>query len=154
MRSVNRRDFLVRSGGALIAGAGALSVIRSIVPARASEAAVSPDLVRYRPEMEPIVRWIEETPREKIFDVAADELSAGLPYRALLGGQRFPCHVPRSQREVLVEAAPTAVYVKNAADQVKPRLNAAAESARVDLAYMDTAARGLCGAKTERIRNG
>ena len=31
--------------------------------------AVGPDAVRFRPEIEPVVRWIEETPRDKVIDV-------------------------------------------------------------------------------------
>ena len=43
-------------------------------------------MVRLRPEIEPVVRWIEETPREKVFEKAVAELKAGLSYRTLLGG--------------------------------------------------------------------
>jgi len=43
-------------------------------------------MVRYRPEIEPVVRWIEETPREQIFEKAVAQLKDGLSYRALLAG--------------------------------------------------------------------
>lgn len=86
MPRFNRRDFLMGSGGALAAGAGALGALQSILPASAEEAAVTPPMVRLRPEIEPVVRWIESTPRERILEVAADELKKGLPYRELLAG--------------------------------------------------------------------
>ena len=47
---------------------------------------MSPKLVRYRPDTEPIVRWIEETPRDQIFEKAVAELKDGLSYRSLLAG--------------------------------------------------------------------
>ena len=40
--------------------------------------AVGPDAVRFRPEIEPVVRWIEETPRDKAMEVAIAQLKAGL----------------------------------------------------------------------------
>jgi hypothetical protein len=43
-------------------------------------------MVRYRPEIEPVVRWIEDTPREQVFEKAVAELKNGLSYRALLAG--------------------------------------------------------------------
>jgi hypothetical protein len=42
--------------------------------------------VRFRPEIEPVVRWIEETPRDRVFEVALGELKKGLSYRDLLSG--------------------------------------------------------------------
>lgn len=36
--------------------------------------------------MEAVVRWMERTPRDKVMEVAVDELKRGLSYRQLLGG--------------------------------------------------------------------
>jgi hypothetical protein len=47
---------------------------------------VTPDVVKFSPEMEPVVRWIEETPRDRALQTAAEQLKGGLPYRQLLGG--------------------------------------------------------------------
>src|SRR5262245_41028182 len=80
MTDLSRRDFVLGSGNLLAAGAAALC----IGPARADQPAVSPGLVRLRPEIEPVVRWIETTPRERILDVAVEEMRKGLPYRDLL----------------------------------------------------------------------
>ncbi len=81
---LRRRQFL-QSASALGLGVG-LGGLRSISPAKAAEATVGPDAVRFRPEIEPVVRWMEETPREKVFDVAVDHLRKGLSYRDLLAG--------------------------------------------------------------------
>jgi hypothetical protein len=48
--------------------------------------AVGPDAVRFRPEIEPVVRWIEETPKDRALEVAVEHLNAGLSYRDLLAG--------------------------------------------------------------------
>jgi hypothetical protein len=45
---------------------------------------VEPEHVQFRPEIEPVVRWIEETPRERILEVAIEHLQNGLSYRELL----------------------------------------------------------------------
>ena len=47
---------------------------------------VGPDAVQFRPEIEPVVRWIEETPRDRALEVAIAHLKEGLSYRDLLAG--------------------------------------------------------------------
>ena len=42
--------------------------------------------VPLRPEIEPVARWIEDTPRERILDVAIEQLRNGLPDRDLMAG--------------------------------------------------------------------
>jgi hypothetical protein len=80
---LRRREFLQTSAAL---GLGAAAGLRSITPASADDMVVGPDAVRFRPEIEPVVRWIEETPREQVFDVAVDQLKAGLSYRDLFAG--------------------------------------------------------------------
>ena len=67
-------------------GPGRLGLLRAITPARAADMKVGPDAVRFRPEIEPVVRWIEETPREQALEVAVAHLKEGLSYRDLLAG--------------------------------------------------------------------
>jgi len=50
-----------------------------------AEAQVTPELVRFRPDMEPLVRLMEETPREKCAEMVANQLRQGVSYRQLLG---------------------------------------------------------------------
>ena len=81
-----RRRFLQSASAlGLGAGLGGGAALRAITPARGAMA-VTPDVVRFRPEIEPVVRWIEETPRERIIEVGVDHLKNGLPYRDLLAG--------------------------------------------------------------------
>ena len=73
-----RRHFLntAAAGGSLL-GLNAL-------PATAQDAKVTPELVRFGPDIEPVVRLIEETPREKCVEVMAEQLRKGLPYRQFM----------------------------------------------------------------------
>ena len=66
-RHLRRRRFLAIGLGARAGrGPGRLGrACGTITPARAADMAVGPDAVRFRPEIEPVVRWIEETPRER-----------------------------------------------------------------------------------------
>ena len=80
---LRRRRFL-QSAAAL--GLGAPGLLRAITPARAEDMAVGPDAVRFRPEIEPVVRWIEETPRDRALDAAVARLKGGLSYRDLMAG--------------------------------------------------------------------
>jgi hypothetical protein len=82
-----RRQFLqTASAFGLGAGLAPWDSIAPITPASADESKVSPTMVRFRPDTEPIVRWIEETPRDQIFEKAVAQLKDGLSYRALLAG--------------------------------------------------------------------
>jgi hypothetical protein len=82
-----RRRFL-QSASALGLGAGLASweLLRGITPAHAADLKVGPDAVRFRPEIEPVVRWIEETPQDRALEVAVGHLKDGLSYRDLLAG--------------------------------------------------------------------
>lgn len=84
---LKRRHFL-QSAAALGLGAG-LGGGAAWGPGarlRADDLVVGPDAVRFRPEIEPVVRWIEEVPRERALDRALEELRAGLSYRDLMAG--------------------------------------------------------------------
>lgn len=78
-----RRGFL-RTAGAASLGLGGLEPFLALSPATAQEAKVTPELVRLSPDIEPIVRLIEATPREKCVEVMAEQLRKGLPYRQFL----------------------------------------------------------------------
>lgn len=82
---MQRRNFL-GSAAALGLGAGLTPRLRAMGPTPATELVITPDAVNFRPEIEPTVRWIEETPRERILDVAVEHIHAGLSYRDLLAG--------------------------------------------------------------------
>ncbi|ODT98579.1 MAG: hypothetical protein ABS79_05645 [Planctomycetes bacterium SCN 63-9] len=86
-RGFRRRRFLQQASAiGLGAGLGSWDQLARITPLAAAEAAVTPEMVRFRPEIEPVVRWIEETPRDKVFEAAVSNLKHGLSYRSLLAG--------------------------------------------------------------------
>lgn len=83
----SRRTFLQSASAVgLGAGLGPWATLGAITPARAAEMALEPEAVRYRPEIEPVVRWIEETRRDEALNVAVAQLNAGLSYRDLFAG--------------------------------------------------------------------
>jgi hypothetical protein len=80
-----RREFLKSSAGAgMLLGCATPAALGALAPHTRSEAQVTPDLVRFTPDVEPIVCSIEETPREKCFDMMVEQLRRGLPYRNFL----------------------------------------------------------------------
>ncbi len=84
---MRRRQFLQSASAlGLGAGLGGFPGLAEITPARGAELAVGPDAVRFRPEIEPVVAWIEETPRDRVLEVAVNHLKDGLSYRDLLSG--------------------------------------------------------------------
>lgn len=85
--TLRRRRFLQSASAlGLGAGLGGGAALQAITPASAAAMKVHPDEVRLRPEIEPVVRWIETTPRDRIVDVAVGRLKKGLSYRDLMAG--------------------------------------------------------------------
>ena len=81
----HRRQFLkttATAGG--IAGLSNLGFLSRLAPVSADEAKLDPKKVRYSDEMEPLVRLLEETPRERVLEEVADRIKKGLPYKQLL----------------------------------------------------------------------
>lgn len=86
MHLPNRRHFLKNTalGSAAIA-LGDLGILGSLPPVSAAEAAANPDIVRLRPEIEPTVRLIEETPRDRLLEEVAARIKSGkLRYQEVL----------------------------------------------------------------------
>jgi hypothetical protein len=81
----DRRDFLkaTATGGSLLA-LGDLSFLSRLRPVSAQEARLDPNVVRLQPEIEPLVRLLEETPRERLLEEVAARVRRGLPYRDVL----------------------------------------------------------------------
>src|SRR5262249_48405796 len=85
--NLRRRQFLQSASAfGLGAGLGSWAGLGAITPARGADLKVGPDGVQFRPKIEPVVRWIEETPRERALEVAIAHLKDGLSYRDLLAG--------------------------------------------------------------------
>src|SRR5262245_9582460 len=84
-RAVNRRQILGTAAGAgLLAAVGDLAFLRDLPPVDADEARVPSELVRLRPDIEPLVRLLEDTPRERLLEVVAGEIRGGFNYQRLL----------------------------------------------------------------------
>jgi len=80
-----RRDLLktgAKTGG--LFGLGNLGFLSQLTPVSAAETKLDPDVVRLQPEIEPLVRLIESTPRARLLAEVADRIHKGLSYRELL----------------------------------------------------------------------
>ena len=71
----SRRQFLAASASVGLA---------KCVPLNAAETEVTPDIVRLHGDIEPVVRLIENTAREKCFEMMVEQLQRGLPYRQFM----------------------------------------------------------------------
>jgi hypothetical protein len=82
---IARRDFLKTTAttGALL-GLGDLAFLTQLPSVARQEARLDPKSVRFQPELEPFVRLLEETPRERLLEEVAQRIKRGLPYRELL----------------------------------------------------------------------
>ncbi len=83
---MRRRNFL-RAGlvtTAALGGLGDLGFLARLGPVRADEAKLDPKVVRLHPEIEPLVRFLEETPRERVLEELAAKIQRGLTYREML----------------------------------------------------------------------
>lgn len=79
-----RRRFLRTT--AMAVGFGEWAALLPLSPATAAAAKVNPDHVQFSPDLEPIVRLIEETPRAKCPSMMIEQLRKGLPYRNFVAG--------------------------------------------------------------------
>lgn len=75
----DRRSFL--QSAAVAGGATFLSGLPSV---SAADATVDPNLVRLDSAIEPLVRLLEETPRNKLLEEVGTRVKRGLPYRDVL----------------------------------------------------------------------
>ncbi|MBI3864481.1 MAG: hypothetical protein HY290_21575 [Planctomycetia bacterium] len=82
--SGSRRSFLQSAAGAAILGLSDLRFVSQLPVVSADEVKSKPDLVRLQPEIEPLVRFLEETPREKLIDETIVRIKGGLSYQELL----------------------------------------------------------------------
>ena len=75
----SRRDIIQTS-----AAAGALGFLSKIPLLGKEDVNVNPSQVQFRPEIEPFVRLLEETPREKLLEEVASQIKKGTTYREIL----------------------------------------------------------------------
>ena len=82
--SPSRRRFLKNSAGAALVGLTDLGFLGQLPRVSAEEARSKPDIVRLRPEIEPLVEFLEDTPRERLLDETVARIKRGLSYQELL----------------------------------------------------------------------
>lgn len=80
-----RRSFLKGAtvGGAL-AGLGDLGFLSQLQRVSAAESELDPNVVRLDPGIEPVVKLLEDTPREQLLEKVADRIKGGLSYREVV----------------------------------------------------------------------
>ena len=84
---MNRRRLLQGvTGAGTLAAVGDLSFLSSLAPVAAEEAKLPSGLVSLRPEVEPVVRLIEETPRAQLLEKVAGRIREGTGYQQILAG--------------------------------------------------------------------
>src|SRR6266566_5042104 len=80
-----RRRFLKTAATtSALVGLGDLSFLSRLPRVSAEEARLDPKVVQLRLEIEPLVRLLEETPRERLLEEIALRIHRGLNYRELL----------------------------------------------------------------------
>ncbi len=78
----SRRSFLRQSAATgAIAGLADMGFLAALNPVWAEEARTSPNAVRFTPEIEPLVRLIEDTQRPRLMEEVGRRVQRGLPYR-------------------------------------------------------------------------
>src|SRR5688572_24265450 len=80
-----RRAFLKKAAatGALV-GLGDLGFLSHLPRVSAAETILDPKFVQFRPEIEPLVRLLEETPRERLLEEVGARIKRGTTYREVL----------------------------------------------------------------------
>jgi hypothetical protein len=76
----DRRSFLTASA----LGAGSLAFLDGLPVVSADDAKPDPNLVRLDSDIEPLVRLLEDTPRDDLLDQVALRIKKGVPYRDVL----------------------------------------------------------------------
>src|SRR5262245_18314399 len=86
--NTTRRHFLQTVVGTASLGLADTAWLRGLA---AFSAEPPPNRVRFGPDIEPIIRLIDESARERCVSVFIDQLRRGLPYRRFLAGAFFAC---------------------------------------------------------------
>jgi hypothetical protein len=82
---IPRRSFLrAAAGTGALAALGDLGFLAHLPSVSAAEVAIDTHLVRFHPEIEPLVRLIEDTSRDRVLGEVAARVKQGLSYRQLL----------------------------------------------------------------------
>ena len=82
----SRRRFLATTatGTGALFGLGDLSFLSRLPRVSADEAKLDPNVVRLQPDIEPLVRLLEDTPRERLLEEVGARIKNGLTYKEVL----------------------------------------------------------------------
>jgi hypothetical protein len=79
---IKRRSFLQGAGSAAaLAGLGFLDRLPLV---SAADAKIAKETVRFHPDIEPLVRLVEDTPRERVLEEVATRIRRGTTYQEIL----------------------------------------------------------------------
>src|SRR5580704_5228188 len=84
MNSSTRRDFFKTAAAGSVLGLSDLGFLSGLPAVSAKDAELDPKVVKLHPEIEPLVRLLEETPREKLLEEVASRIHKGTTYREVL----------------------------------------------------------------------
>ncbi|MCW1916026.1 hypothetical protein OJ996_20730 [Luteolibacter sp. GHJ8] len=79
-----RRGFLATATQGALLGTGALEFLSRLPAISAAEAGVDASIVRFLPEIEPLVRLLEDTPRERVIEEVGQRIKTGTTHREIL----------------------------------------------------------------------
>jgi len=89
---LTRREFTRKvAAGAALLGLDGLGLANWMPAVSAQEAKLDPKIVRLDSGIEPLVRFLEETPRDRLLERVADRIRAGLSYRELVTALFLAC---------------------------------------------------------------
>lgn len=84
-QDISRRSFLQSAAaGSALAGVGNLGFLANVPRVAAADSQLDPKVVRLDPEIEPVVRLLEETSRQQLLEKVAQRIKDGLSYREVL----------------------------------------------------------------------
>jgi hypothetical protein len=82
---IKRRSFLQRAGcAAAWAGLGQFAFLDRLPSVTAAEAKLPREIVRFHPDIEPLVRLLEDTSRERVLEEVAQRIHRGTTYQEIL----------------------------------------------------------------------
>jgi len=82
---MKRRTFLKSAAGTgALAALGDFGFLSQLRPVSAAEAKLETRMVRFHPDLEPLVRLLEDTPRDRVLEEVAARLKRGTTYREIL----------------------------------------------------------------------
>jgi hypothetical protein len=84
MTNFSRRTFLASAAAGAAASCGDWSFLGRIAPVSAAEANLEPQAVRLNPDIEPLVKLLEDASRDQVLEQVAQRIHGGTSYREVL----------------------------------------------------------------------